>query len=65
MSVQNALKFLAQYRELEKEQLKGAPTLEKLADWATAAHLACSVEELEKAFQIDWEMRWIEHSRQK
>lgn len=62
MSVQNALKIIKKYREKENQKLTVSPTLEDLVDFSLQEDLSCSVAELKKAFQIDWDMRWLKNS---
>lgn len=64
MSIQNALKVIHQIRGKENENLKTIRTIRELADMSVQENLPCSVEELKKAFQIDWDMRWLKYSRQ-
>ncbi len=61
MSVQNALKIIQQYREQEDEKLTSFLTLKDLVDISGQETAPFSIEELKKAFQIDWDMRWLQH----
>ena len=63
MSVQNALKIIQQIREGRNGNATVAPTLEELVDLSTQENLPFSLEELKKAFQIDWDIRWLKYSR--
>jgi tagatose-1,6-bisphosphate aldolase len=62
VSVQNALKIIRQYREKENENCQIFATLKNLVDMSAQEDLPFSIEELKKAFQIDWDMRWLKHS---
>ncbi|WP_143310052.1 hypothetical protein [Chitinophaga vietnamensis] len=62
MSVQNALKIIQQYREQEREDCQVPLTLEDIVDMSVEENLPFSLEELKKAFQIDWDMRWLKYS---
>lgn len=62
MSVQNALKLIRQYSAEKNERLTVFATLQDLVDISAQENLPCSTEELKKAFQIDWDMRWLKHS---
>lgn len=64
MSVQNALKIIRKYREEKKENLTILSTLKDLVDISEQENLPCSKEEFKKAFQIDWDMRWLKHFSQ-
>ncbi len=61
MSVQNALKLI---KKLRSENLVENPiSLEHLQIISPNHNLTCSVEELEKAFNVDWKMRWIKSQK--
>jgi len=62
VSVQNALRIIKKYREKENQKLTVSPTLKDLVDFSLQEDLSCSIEELKKAFQIDWDMRWLKNS---
>lgn len=65
MSVQNALKIIQTYREDQNTKSATFSTLNDLVDLAIQENLPCSKEELKKAFQIDWDMRWASSSDRK
>lgn len=62
MSVQNALKLIRKYRERKDEDLIASVTLRNLVDLSGQEDLPCSLEDLKKAFQIDWDIRWLKHT---
>jgi hypothetical protein len=61
VSVQNALRIIKKYREKDNQKLAISSTLKNLADLSLQEGLPCSIEELKKAFQIDWDMRWLKN----
>ena len=63
MSVQNALRIIKKYREKDNQKLAISSTLKDLADLSLQEDLSCSIEDLKKAFQIDWDMRWLKKSQ--
>jgi hypothetical protein len=62
VSVQNALRIIKKYREKDSQKLTTSATLKDLVDLSLQEDLSCSIEELKKAFQIDWDMRWLKNS---
>ena len=58
MPVQNALKLIQLLRE-EKTNLDNSMLLKDLLAIAEKRQLPCTATELEKAFEIDWKMRWV------
>jgi hypothetical protein len=57
MSVQNALKLIQKLRV--ESPIENIDSLEYIQNISPTYNLTCSVEELQKAFKIDWKMRWI------
>jgi len=62
VSVQNALRIIKKYREKDGQKSTVSPTLKDLVNFSQQEDLSCSIEELKKAFQIDWNMRWLKNS---
>lgn len=61
MSLQNALKLIQRYREDRDRNLPTIKTLNELVEDSVKEELPCSLDELKKAFQIEWDMRWLKH----
>lgn len=52
---------IKKYREKDIQKLAVSFTLKDLADLSQQEGFPCSIEELKKAFQIDWDMRWLKN----
>lgn len=63
MSVQNALKTIGKLRVQKGENFRGKCTLEDILDQAKKEGAECSIDDLRKAFQIDWDLRWLKYSK--
>lgn len=61
MSIQNALKLIQKSREDKSINFPTFKSINELVDFCEKENLPCSKEELVKAFQIDWNMRWLKH----
>ncbi len=59
MSVQNALTLIKNLREEKPDSLNAMLLLTDLSETALKKQLPCSEDELIKAFEIDWKMRWL------
>lgn len=61
MSVQNALTLIQKLRQ-DKNKLKSISSLKDMAYLSAQFSLICTEEELRKAFQADWKMRWVKYN---
>ncbi|RAJ80154.1 hypothetical protein CLV59_105262 [Chitinophaga dinghuensis] len=62
MSVQNALDSIQLFRNSENKPAIVLLRLQDLVDYATNQDKPFTLDELKKALQIDWELRWIKYS---
>jgi len=63
MSIHSALRIIAKYREQQSREVEKNITLQDVLDKAREEGNPCSKDELRKAFQIDWDLRWLKYSR--
>lgn len=61
MSIQNALIFIRQYRESDQQPTQ-LVSLGDLLKYALSNGFDFSLNDLGKAFQIDWKMRWTKYN---
>ncbi|NIG55373.1 hypothetical protein [Chitinophaga sp. Cy-1792] len=64
MSVKNALTAIQELRKRETIDLKAVTTLGDLFTILEKSNPPFSMEELKKALEIDWNLRWIKHAAQ-
>ncbi len=63
MSVQNALYFINKCRQNKVPKAVEVTSMPHLVSIAYEEGIIFSVEELKKAFQTDWKMRWIKFDK--
>ncbi len=64
MSVQNALDSIQLFRNAENRPTMAIHRLQDLVDYSIHQNKPFTLDELKKALQIDWELRWIRYSQQ-
>ncbi|WP_126245619.1 hypothetical protein [Chitinophaga rhizosphaerae] len=63
MSVQNALQLIQDLRNRPAGRPANITTLEDLVQHSNQQNLPATTADFKKAFQVDWDIRWLQFSR--